>query len=116
MKKPTSVQISKFVLFASPCYWLLALMFIALVIWKVGFNEPDLIPIVWVSIAIIVAAIFLLKKYYWISLPMVLLGVYIFLVLQNDQYFGHIFQLYGAYLILHYSACGLYVFRNKEKE
>ena len=89
---------------------------IALAIWKVGLNEPDLIPLARVSIAIIVAAIFLVKKYYWISLPMVLLGVYIFSALQNDQHFGHIFQLYGAYLILHYSACCIYVFKNRKKE
>lgn len=57
-------------------------MFIALAIWKVGFNEPDLIPLV--------------KEHYWISLPMILLGVYIFSVLQNDQHFGHIFQLYNG--------------------
>lgn len=115
MKKATSEQLSEFVIFASPCYWLLALMVIALAIWKVGFHEPDLLSLAWVSIAIIVAAIFLVKRYYWISFPMVLLGVYIFYALQHDQHFGHIFQLYGAYLILHYSACFIYVFKNRKK-
>ena len=91
-------------------------MFIALVIWKVGLNEPDLIPLAYVSIAIIVAAILLVKQYYWASLPMILLGVYIFCGVKNDQHFGHIVQLYGAYLILHYLACCMDVFKHRFKQ
>lgn len=84
MRKPTVEQAGKFMLFASPCYWTLAVLFIVLVIWKVGFSEPDLIPVTLVSIAVIAAAVLLTKKYYWISLPMIALGVYI--ATREDQF------------------------------
>ncbi|MCI9156102.1 MAG: hypothetical protein HFF44_04055 [Lawsonibacter sp.] len=112
MRKIASEQILKFLLFASPCYWTLTVIFIAFVIWRVGLSEPDLIPVALVSIAIIIAAILLVKKYYWICLPMIALGVYI--ALQDDQFVGHIFHSYGAYLILHYLVCGIYSVYKKD--
>lgn len=108
------IDISKTILFAFPCYWTLTVIFIALFFWKVGLNEPDLIPLALISIAIIVAAIMLAKGYYGACIPMIALGLYI--ALHTDQHVGHLFHLYGAYLILHYAACGMYVFRNKRKE
>ena len=114
MKKPTSDQTTKFLLFAFPCYWTFAVLFIVLVIWKVGLNEPDLIPVALVSVAIIIAAILLVKKYYWISLPMIVLGIYI--ALQDAQFVGHILRFFGIYLILHYVVCGVYVYKSRKKK
>lgn len=114
MKRPASDHVERFIIFASPCYWTLAVILIALAVWKVGFDEPDLIPLVWVSIAIIAAAILLVKKYDWVCLPMMGLGVYI--ALQDDQFVGAIFHYYGIYLILHYLVCGVCVFRGKKRD
>lgn len=112
MKKSASDHVERFLLFALPCYWTLVVIFIALVVWRVGFDEPDLIPLVWVSIAMIAAAFFLVKNHYWVCLPMMALGSYI--ALQDDQFVGHIFHLYGTYLILHYLVCGVCVFKRKK--
>ena len=109
----TSNQIQKFLLFALPSFWTLAVLFIVLVIWNEGFI-PDLIPVTLVSIAIIVTAILLAQKYYWICLPMIALGIYI--ALQDDQFVGHILQLFGTYMILHYLVCGVYVYKNRKKD
>ena len=113
MRKITSNQIQKFLLFALPSFWTLAVLFIVLVIWNEGFI-PDLIPVTLVSIAIIVTAILLVQKYYWICLPMIALGIYI--ALQDDQFVGHILQLFGTYMILHYLVCGVYVYKNRKKD
>ena len=113
MRKITSNQIQKFLLFALPSFWTLAVVFIVLVIWNEGFI-PDLIPVTLVSIAIIVTAILLAQKYYWICLPMIALGIYI--ALQDDQFVGHILQLFGTYMILHYLVCGVYVYKNRKKD
>ena len=113
MRKITSNQIPKFLLFALPSFWTLAVLFIVLVIWNEGFI-PDLIPVTLVSIAIIVTAILLAQKYYWICLPMIALGIYI--ALQDDQFVGHILQLFGTYMILHYLVCGVYVYKNRKKD
>ena len=106
MKKPTTDRTTKFLLFALPCYWTSAVLFIVLVIWKVGLSEPDLIPVVLVSVEIIIAAILLVKNHYWISLPMILLGAYI--AQQDDQFVGHILRFFGVYLILHYVLCSVW--------
>jgi len=113
MRKIASNQIQKFLLFALPSFWTLTVLFIVLAIWNEGFI-PDLIPVTLMSIAIIVTAILLVQKYYWICLPMIALGIYI--ALQDDQFVGHILQFFGAYIILHYLACGVYVYKNRKKE
>jgi len=105
MKKPLSEQIIRFILFALPSFWLLAVLFIALVIWKVGLNEPDLPPVALVCVAILVAAVFLTRNQVWVCAPMVVLGLSPFFIPGSDQHVGHITALYGAYLALHYSAC-----------
>ena len=86
MKKLSSTQISRFFLFALPSFWLLAILFLALVVWDVGFAEPDLIPIVFVSIAILISAAFLTKQRNRVCFPMILIGIYIFFTMQNDQH------------------------------
>ena len=108
------LDLPKTILFAFPCYWTLTVLFIALVFWKVGWKEPDLIPLALISIAIILAAIMLAKGYYGVCIPMIMLGLSI--ASQTDQHVGHLFKLFGAYLMLHYAACGVYVFKNKRKE
>ena len=108
------INYSRIILFAFPCYWTLAVIFIALFFWKVGLNEPDLIPLGCVSIAIIIAAILLENKHYWICIPMIALGLYIASL--EDQHVGHIFQLFGSYLVLHYIMCGVYKYRKRGEE
>lgn len=112
MKKPTSNQIPQFLLFALPSFWTLAVLFITVGIWKTKISNPDVIAVALVSIAIIVSAILLVQKYYWICLPMIALGIYI--LLQDDQFVGHILQFFGAYMILHYLVCGVYVYKNRK--
>jgi len=113
MRRITSNQIPAFLLFALPSFWTLAVLFIVLIIWKEGFI-PDLIPVILVTIAIIVAAVLLVKKYGWICLPMIALGIYI--ALQQDQHFGLIFLLFGIYMMLHYAACGVHLYVNRKKD
>ena len=114
MKKPTSNQIPEFLLFAIPSFWTLAVLFITVGIWKTKISNPDVIAVALVSIAIIVAAILFVQKYYWICLPMIALGIYI--ALQDDQFVGHILQLFGAYIILHYLVCGVYGYKSRKKD
>lgn len=116
MKKTISDQIAKFVLFSFPCYGILALVFIALVVWGVPLNNPDVISFAAVSAVILIAGVFLIMNHHWISIPMILLGAYIFCVGKDDQHFGLIFQVYGAYLILHFLFCFVYVIKKRKKE
>ena len=113
LKKLTLHQKNQFFIFIAPSYLILALIFIALAIWKVGLDELDLIPLAWTVVANIVASILLVKKQYWIGIVMVLFGVYVIFQGQNYQFTGHAFIFYGSYLIVHYSACTLYVFKNR---
>ena len=113
MRKITPNQIQKILLFALPSFWTLAVLFIVLIIWNEGFVS-DLIPVMLVSIAIIVTAILLVRKYYWICFPMIALGIYI--ALHDDQFVGHILQSFGAYMILHYLACGVHVYKTRKKD
>lgn len=113
MRKITLNQIQNVLLFALPSFWTLAVLFIVLIIWNEGFI-PDLIPVMLVSIAIIVTAILLVQKYYWICMPMIALGAYI--ALHDDQHVGHILRAFGAYMILHYLACGVYVYTGRKKD
>ena len=96
-----------------PSFWTLAVFFIVFVLMKKGFI-PDLIPVTFVSVSIIVAAMLLVKKYYWICVPMIALGIYI--ALQQDQHFGLIFCFFGIYMMLHYVACGVHLYVNRKKE
>lgn len=109
MQKFSPTQMSRFFLFALPSFWLLAILFLALVVWNVGFADPDLIPIVFVSIAILISAAFLTKRRTWFCFPMILIGIYIFFTTQNDQHIGYIVPLYGIYLVLHYLVCWIYL-------
>lgn len=113
MKKPTSTHVTQFCLFAFPCYWTLAVLFITVGIWKTKISNSDVIAVALVSVAIIVAAILLVKKYYWISLPMISLSIYI--ALQDDQHVGYILHFFGVYLLLHYLGCGIYTFMSRKK-
>lgn len=45
---------------------------------------------------------------------MIALGIYI--ALQDDQFVGHILQLFGTYMALHYLVCGVYVYKNRKKD
>lgn len=114
MKKFTSEQISKAVLFAFPCYWSLALWFIVVLFWKTSPLHPDVVAVALVSIANIVAGILLAKKYYWASIPMIILGAYIAWSLYNEQFMGHIFLFYGVYVMVHYLICGIYVYKKRK--
>ena len=113
MKKPDEGKLLKFLLFAFPCYWTCAALWIATVCWKTSLLHPDVIAVALVSVGIITAAVLLMKQCYWISPLMVVLGLYI--ALQEDQFVGDIFRLYGAYLILHYLVCGVYVYRRRKR-
>lgn len=115
MREIDTIKIAKFLLFAFPCYWSLALIFIATGIWKVSLSDPDLMAVIWLTGVIIAAAFLLAKKLFWVSFPMILLGAYIMLMLKEDQHFGVLGQLYGIYIIVHYLLCGIYVFK-KSKE
>lgn len=114
MKKPTSDQIGRFILFALPSFWTLAVLFIVLVIWRGDFLESDMLPVLLVTIAIITAAVLLVKKQSRICWPMIVLGIYIALL--DDQFAGHLFRFYGIYLIVHYAVSGVYVHRCRKKE
>ena len=109
MKKLSPAQVSRFFLFALPSFWLLAILFLALVVWNVGFAEPDLIPIVLVCIAILISAASLTKKRNLVCFPIILIGIYIFFTTQNDQHIGYIVPLYGIYLVLHYFVCWMFL-------
>ena len=102
MKKPTQRQIGEFLLFAFPAYLPLVLM---IAIWNRHFSLLLLL----FNATVLLSAVLLAKKRWWISLPMLALGIYI--ALQNDQHIP--FQPFGCYLILHYTAWGLYAYKTK---
>ena len=114
MKRISSEQVTRFILFASPSYWTLALLFIVLAVWKTPINDPDVISVILLSAAIIIAAVFLTRSHYWISFLMTAFGILI--MLQNDQHIGEVFTFYGLYLIVHYAMCGIYVYKSRKKE
>ena len=64
------------------------------------------------TVVVLVAAILLVKRCYWICLPMIVLGIYI--ALQQDQHFGLIFRFFGIYMMLHYAACGVHLYVNRK--
>ena len=90
------------------------LLFIVLAVWKTSFIDPDVIAVALLTAAIIAAAGMLMYDYYWISIPMAALGIYI--ALQDDQHMGTVFTCYGLYLFLHYVICGIHVYKNRKKE
>lgn len=107
IRKIQSETIVKFVLLAFPAYWTLILPFIVLVVWGESIMHPDILAVALVSAAIIAAAVFLMKKHAWVSIPMVLLGIYI--ATRTDQFLEDLFRFFGAYLVLHYVICGVWV-------
>lgn len=111
MKKPTFDHVTTFLFFSLPAYWPLALLFIALVVWRSPF-EGDFIWVALISVAVIAAAFLLMKNHYWVSIPMIALGVYIALL--DDQFAADLFRFYGIYLVVHYAACGIYAFKNRK--
>ena len=111
MKKQTFDHVAKFLIFSLPAYWTLTLLFIALAIWRSSF-EGDFIWVALISVAVITAAFLLMKNHYWVSVPMIALGVYIALL--DDQFAAELFQFYGIYLVVHYAACGIYAFKNRK--
>jgi len=113
MKKPTQHQMGEYILFAFPAYLPLVLSIVAIFVWKTPLNEPFLRLLLLFNAAILVSAFLLMKKCWWISLPMIALGIYI--ALQNDQHVGHLLQLFGCYLVLHYAGWGIYVYRKGNK-
>ena len=103
MKKPTQRQIGEFLLFAFPAYLPLVLM---IAIWN---NHFSLLLLLF-NATVLLSAVLLVKKRWWISLPMLALGIYI--ALQKDQHIP--FQPFGCYLILHYAAWGLYTYKTRK--
>ncbi len=109
MKKPTQHQIGEFLLFAFPAYLPLVLSVVAIFIWKTPLNEPFLVLLLLFNAVVVLSAVFLVKKRWWISLPLIALGIYI--AMQNDQHIP--LQPFGCYLILHYVVWGLYAYKTK---
>lgn len=112
MRKMISEQTAKFPLFALPCIWPAILLFIVLTFMKAEIQNPAVIVVALMNAAIIAAAVLLVKKQYWICIPMIALGLYI--ALQDDQHFGQILQFYGIYLMLHYLASGVHVYQSRK--
>lgn len=113
MRKPPSDQSAKFLLFAFPAYWTLAVLAVVLLIWKTAPNDPDVIAVAAVTAVVLAAAVLLCKGHWWVSLPMMALGVYI--ALQDDQFVGHILRFYGIYFILHYAGCCWILLKDRKK-
>ena len=111
MKKLAFDHVTTFLFFSLPAYWPLALLFIALVVWRSSF-EGDFIWVALISVAVIAAAFLLMKGHYLVSIPMIALGVYIALL--DDQFAAELFQFYGIYLVVHYASCGIYAFKNRK--
>ena len=108
MKKPTQRQIGEFLLFSFPAFLPLILLVVAIFVLKTPLN--DLFLLLLFNVAVLFSAVLLVKKRWWISLPMLALGIYI--ALQNDQHIP--FQPFGCYLILHYAAWGLYTYETRK--
>ena len=104
MKKPTQRQIGEFLLFAFPAVLPLILLLVAIL-----NNHVSLLLLLF-NVAVFLSAVLLVKKRWWISLPMLALGIYI--ALQKDQHIP--FQPFGCYLILHYAAWGLYTYKTRK--
>lgn len=108
MKKPTQRQMGEFLLFAFPSFLPLILLVVAVFILETPLN--DLLLLLLFNVSVFFSAVLLVKKRWWISLPMLALGIYI--ALQKDQHIP--FQPFGCYLILHYAAWGLYTYKTRK--
>lgn len=104
-------KLAEFAFYAFPSYWTLALTFVVVFIWKTPLTDPDLLSLIAVSAAILVAAFLLMKKRWWTVFPMIALSV--FIALRKDGFTDDIFLLFGAYMILHYTVCGIHVYRHR---
>ena len=113
MRKISSQQLAEFCLFAFPCYFTFYLIFIALMFWKTPIGDPALMLTALITLAMIIAAVILIKGQYLICIPMSALGA--FIAAQDDQHFGGLFLCFGLYMVIHYLICGLYVYKNRGK-
>ena len=104
-------KIAEFAVYAFPSYWTLALTSIVLFVWKTPLTDPDLLSLIAVSAAILVAAFLLMKKRWWPVFPMIALSI--FIAMQKDGFTDDIFLFFGTYMILHYTVCGIYVYRHR---
>ena len=110
MKKPTQHQIGAFIVYAFPVYLPLVLSVIAIFVLKIPLNNPFLISLLLIDAAVLGSALMMVKKHWWVCLPMLALGI--FIALQQDQHIP--IGPFGGYMILHYAAWGLYLYRKKK--
>lgn len=109
MKKPSQHQLGEFTLFAFPACLPLILSVIAVFALKTPLNDPFLVLLLLFNAAVLFSAVLLVKKCWWISLPMLALGI--FIGMQYDQHIP--LQPFGWWLVLHYAAWGLYAYKTR---
>jgi len=104
-----------FLVFISPSYCIIFFIIYCLsqgaAIWK----DTCILPLSLLIIGNILAGFFLIKKQYWASFLMIVVGGFIISISTYFDFIFQILQLYGLYLIVHFSAVSLFVFhKNKE--
>lgn len=103
-----------FLIFIYPSYFILSVFgFGLLKIGKALWHELNLIALLTLFFGTILTGIFLIKKKYWVSILMVVLGIYLIATKQNNNLIPIASALYGYYLIIHFSICALYVYKKK---
>ena len=116
MKRPTQHQVGAFMLYAFPAYWPMVLWTVAVFIWHTPFTDPEFIRLTLFNAAVFVAAVLMVKKRWWVCLPMIAFGAYLAIVPRDDAYTERLLLAFGCYLILHYAAWGVYVYREGKKK
>lgn len=112
MKKPTQHQVGAFILYAFPAYLPLVLAVALIFGLHMPLTDPDLLIVLLLNGAIFLAAVLMVKGKWWICPPMLALGIC--LAMQTDQHIP--IGPFGWYLILHYAAWGIYVYRKGKKK
>jgi drug/metabolite transporter (DMT)-like permease len=79
------------------------------------WSEPSFVPLILIVISNIITGIFLVKKQCWFSIFIIIYGVYLVYTSKNYDFIFEVIELYGAYLIVHFSLCSLYVFIKRKK-
>lgn len=116
MDKAKAKKIAQFLVFIFPSYFIIGFIFYCLFQGAIIWQEPAMIPFTLIIIGTVFAGFSLVKRQYWASIFMVAVGGFIIYNSTDHPFIFEVLQIYGAYLIAHFSLASLYVFLKAKKE
>lgn len=113
-------QVLPFLIFIFPCYFGVLVLSLALFLFIIGdginvWQELSFYGLIILVLGCIVTGAFLTKKVFWVSIFMIISGVYLVHTSHNYPFVFELISLYGYYIIVHFSLCSLYVFITRKK-